>query len=99
MLKKSLILFICLLSSLSISYMYSKVDDQNLSASTNSYTAGGTVTGRVNKAPSNLQGSKTQIGMKKGDRYYLGVNHINGTSLGWQLIRDSSNIVAVAVDE
>ena len=70
MLKKSLVLFICLLSSLSISYMYSKDDNHNLSASTNSYIAGGTVTGRVNKAPANL--SVNQVEFQKGDRVLLG---------------------------
>jgi len=75
------LIFICtvtMTSAFSFSYLSA--------ASTSTYTSGGSVTGRVNKAPSNLQGSKTQIGMKKGDRYYLGKN--GGSSIGWQLIGD-----------
>ena len=77
-------IFICtvtMASAFSFSYLSA--------ASAGSYTSGGSVTGRVNKAPSNLQGSKTQIGMKKGDRYYLGKNTVgNNSPISWQLITD-----------
>ena len=84
MFKKSMILFICLLSSLSISYMYFKNDNHNLNASTNKYNVGGTVTGRVNMAPSSITGD--HIGLQAGDRIMVGGdNPYTGNPLSFQL--------------
>ena len=97
--KKILISVLTLISSFLLFYTFDCSISYLKAASTGMYATSSAVTGRVNIAPGNLQGSKEEIGMKKGDRYYLGVNHIDGSSLGWQLIVDSSNITVGTVDE
>ncbi len=90
MFKKSMILFICLLSSLSISYMYFKNDNHNLNASTNKYNVGGTVTGRVNMAPSSITGD--HIGLQAGDHVMIGGdNPYTGNPLSFQLLLYDEN--------
>ncbi len=90
MFKKSMILFICLLSSLSISYMYFKNDNHNLNASTNKYSVGGTVTGRVNMAPSSITGD--HIGLQAGDHVMIGGdNPYTGNPLSFQLLLYDKN--------
>lgn len=79
---------ICTITVMSaFSYSFS-----NLKASTDMYATGGNVTGRVNKAPANLSGTKANIQMKKGDRYYLG-------DTGWQLLVDADPALGKMVDE
>ncbi len=95
MLKKSLILFICLLSSLSVSYMYFKNDNHNLNASTNKYNVGGTVTGRVNMAPKDEKGTAltgNHFGLQAGDHVMIGGdNPYTGNPLSFQLLLYDEN--------
>lgn len=90
MLKKSFVLFLCLLSSLFISYMYFNADNHNLSAATNKYNVGGTVTGRVNMAPSGITGD--HIGLQAGDHVMIGGdNPVSGNPLSFQLLLYDKN--------
>jgi len=95
MFKKSMILFICLLSSLSISYMYFKNDNHNLNASTNKYNVGGTVTGRVNMAPKDDKGTAltgNHFGLQAGDHVMIGGNNpYTGNPLSFQLLLYDEN--------
>ena len=95
MFKKSLILFICLLSSLSVSYMYFKNDNHNLNASTNKYNVGGTVTGRVNMAPKDDKGTVltgNHFGLQAGDHVMIGGdNPYTGNPLSFQLLLYDEN--------
>ena len=79
--KRMLISFIALIGSFTVGYAYY---NQMIEASSATDDLGGSLTGRVNIAPSNLSGSKTNIGLKKGDRYYLGKN--GSAFVGWQLL-------------
>lgn len=90
--KRLLVVIIALVGTFSVVF----ATNNDLFAETN-YNAGsinGTISGRVNKAPSNLTlaGGSTNIGMQKGDKVLIGVkNPKDGTDLGWQLIHFDSN--------
>ena len=82
--RKILISLMALMGTFSVGYAFYT---HEMSASG---TSARNVTGRVNKAPSNLSGSRSNIGMKKGDRYYLGKNTVgDNAQVGWQLITDT----------
>ncbi|MCI9292492.1 MAG: hypothetical protein HFF02_04210, partial [Erysipelotrichaceae bacterium] len=82
--KKLLMTLIALVGTFSVGYAFYT---HEMSASG---TFVGNITGRVNKVPSNLSGSRSNIGMKKGDRYYLGKNTVgDNAQVGWQLISDT----------
>ena len=77
--RKILISLMALMGTFSVGYAFYT---HEMSASG---TSARNVTGRVNKAPSNLSGSRSNIGMKKGDRYYLGKNTVgDNAQVGWQ---------------
>lgn len=80
--KKILIGLLALVGSFGVGFAYYNL---HMNAAS-SYLSGGNITGRVNIAPANLGGTKDTIGMKKGDRVYLGSH--DGKALGWQLITD-----------
>ena len=54
----------------------------NLNAMSSTYNLGEKVTTRINKAPSNLSGSKTEIGFKSGDKIAI---EAGGGNNAWQL--------------
>ena len=88
--RKALIAVVCLLSSLSVAYVYSKDNNNNLSASTNKYNVGGTVTGRVNMAPNGITGD--HIGLQAGDHVMIGGNNpYTGNPLSFQLLLYDEN--------
>ena len=82
--KKLGIVALAWLGTLSAVYGYGYYMKHLHAASNLNY--GGNVSGRVHTAPTNLSGPKDTIGMKKGDRVYLGSH--DGTAIGWQLITD-----------
>ena len=72
---------IMLLATVSLAYAYCS---QELNAATSTYKAGGNVTGRVNKSPTNLLVMNS--GMQKGDKLDLGLKNENNVDLPFQLI-------------
>lgn len=95
--KKIIVALTMLIITLTVGYAYC---NSNLSAANEKYNIGAALTGRVNKVPSSLVGSKQTVGMKKGDRYYLGTNTVGDNSpVGWQLIINNSGIASGVVSE
>ena len=72
---------IMLFATVSLAYAYCS---QELNAATSTYKAGGNVTGRVNKSPTNLLVMNS--GMQKGDKLDLGLKNENNVDLPFQLI-------------
>lgn len=84
--RKLLFSIVTVVITFSIAYAYY---DHSLSAATSSYHAGGNVTGRINKAPSNL--SVNQVEFQKGDRILLGtMNPEYNEPISLQLIEEAT---------
>lgn len=85
--KKVLIGIVALVGTFSIAYAY----NMEMKANNSLYAVGNDLTGRINIAPSGINGS--HIGMQKGDRIYLGVKNTNSDddNLGFQLIYYDTN--------
>ena len=80
--KKLLVLILALVGTFSVGYAYYST---SLNAAQTSYLAGGAVSGRINKAPSNISG--TNIGLQKGDKFYIGAtNPKDGSDLGFVVL-------------
>ncbi len=84
--RKALIAVVCLLSSLSVAYVYSKDNGHNINAASNNYRSGGETTGRVNILPNNI--TSINAGLQKGDKIYMETtNPLNNDPLSWILLK------------
>ena len=84
--RKALIAVVCLLSSLSVAYVYSKDNGHNINAASNNYRSGGEITGRVNILPNNI--TSINAGLQKGDKIYMETtNPLNNDPLSWILLK------------
>ncbi len=91
--KRILIVFIALFGTLSAGYAFYNVE---MKASNQSYQVGGKITGRVNKAPAGINGS--HIGMRKGDKLYLGLQNDDGTDFPFQLLYNINKYTQYTAD-
>ena len=87
MLKRICVIIFMLFSVLSIGYAYYNAE---MKAASVTFSAGGSVTGRINKAPAGL--SNNEYGLRKGDKIFVGLdNPMNNSDLGLMLIHYNEN--------